>query len=235
MISEQQKSKGIHETYYSLTEAFLGKIQQNGVTLDPLDKNLGHLNLTNTLVDMVMAGSDTTGCALQWVFTYMVLYPEVQEKVQLDIEQGTDAYTDAVIHEIHRKSKVVASSVFHSAVEDIHYKDYFIPKGTYIIPLLGNVMNNPDDFPDPEKFDPERYLSIQEGVQKFTPHPKVIPFSIGKRRCIGEAIGRVALKKYITEVLKHFTVATDDIIKDVAKPGYIKGPQHFNIIFKPRF
>ena len=203
--------------------------------LNPLNGNLGNLNIMNTLLDMVMAGSDTTGCALQWAFTYMVLYPEIQRKVQLDIENGTDAYIDAVIHEIHRKSKVVACSVFHAAVEDIHYKGYVIPKGTYIIPLLGNVMSNPQDFPNPEKFDPERYLSYQNGQLKFTPHPKVIPFSLGKRRCLGEAIARSAMKKYLIEVLTHFDLTTNDIINDQPKPGYIKGPKHYNIIFTPRF
>ena len=73
--------------------------------LKPLKGQLGQLNIMNTLVDLVMAGSDTTGCALQWAFTYMILNPEIQRKVQLDIEHGTDAYIDAVIHEIHRKSK----------------------------------------------------------------------------------------------------------------------------------
>ena len=227
--------KGIHDQYHSFTEALLAKMTDPKEELKPLKGQLGHLNIMNTLVDLVMAGSDTTGCALQWAFTYMILNPEIQRKVQLDIEHGTDAYTDAVIHEIHRKSKVVASSVFHAATEDIYYKEYVIPKGSYIIPLLGNVMNNPADFPNPEKFDPERYLSYQDGQLKFTPHPKVIPFSLGKRRCLGEAIGRVAMKTYLTEVLKHFDLTTNDLIDDEAKPGYIRGPKHYNIIFKARF
>ena len=78
-LSDLQKSNGVHETYHSLTEAFLGKLRNTGSKIDPLDDQLGFLNLANTLLDLVMAGSDTTGCALQWAFTYMVLHPEVQK------------------------------------------------------------------------------------------------------------------------------------------------------------
>ena len=96
-------------------------------------------------------------------------------------------------------------------------------------------MSNPKDFPDPDKFNPERYLSSKNnGKLEFTPHPKVIPFGIGKRRCIGEPIAKVALKHYVKEVVKHFKVESNDVVEDMAKPGYVRGPKHFEIIFCPR-
>ncbi len=53
---------------------------------------------------------------------------------------------------------------------------------------LGAVMTDPDNFPDPLRFDPERYLS--EGGRKFSPHPKMITFGLGRRRCLGETLAR---------------------------------------------
>ena len=92
-------------------------------------------------------------------------------------------------------------------------------------------MSNSKDFPDPDKFDPERFLSYKK---EFTPHPKVIPFGIGKRRCIGEPIAKVALKHYVKEIVKRFQVESNDVVEDMAKPGYVRGPKHFEIIFCPR-
>ena len=228
-----RKSDGIQASYQSLNEALQFTIERNDI--GPLSGEIGERNLWNVLLDLILAGSDTSGSALQWCFTYMILYPEVQGKILEDIKTGTDAYIDAFIHEVHRKAKVVAPSVFHFALEDISFKEYFIPKGTTIIPLLGGMMSNPKDFPDPDKFNPERYLSSSEnGKLEFKPHPKVIPFGIGKRRCIGEPIAKVALKQCVKEVVKHFKLESKDLVEDEAKPGYVRGPKHFKIIFNPR-
>ena len=232
-IIQDVKANGIQASYQSLNEALQFTMEQN--ESGPLSNGeIGQRNLWNIMLDLILAGSDATGSALQWCFTYMVLHPDTQEKILQDIESGTDAYTDAFIHEVHRKAKVVAPSVFHSALEDISYKEYFIPKGTIVIAFLGGIMSNPNDFPDPEKFDPDRYLSYEDGKLKFTPHPKVIPFGIGKRRCIGEPIAKIALKQYVREVVKHFKLETHDVVEDAAKPGYVRGPKHFEIMFNPR-
>ena len=228
-----RKSDGIQASYQSLNEAL--QFTMEGNDNGALGGEIGERNLWNVLLDLILAGSDTSGSALQWCFTYMILYPEAQGKILEDIKTGTDAYIDAFIHEVHRKAKVVAPSVFHFALEDISFKEYFIPKGTTIIPLLGGMMSNPKDFPDPDKFNPERYLSSSEnGKLEFKPHPKVIPFGIGKRRCIGEPIAKVALKQCVKEVVKHFKLESKDLVEDEAKPGYVRGPKHFKIIFNPR-
>ena len=228
-----RKSDGIQASYQSLNEAL--QFTMEGNDNGPLSGEIGERNLWNVLLDLILAGSDTSGSALQWCFTYMILYPEAQGKILEDIKTGTDAYIDAFIHEVHRKAKVVALSVFHFALADISYKEYFIPKGTTIIPLLGGMMSNPKDFPDPDKLNPERYLSSSEnGKLEFKPHPKVIPFGIGKRRCIGEPIAKVALKQCVKEVVKHFKLESKDLVEDEAKPGYVRGPKHFKIIFNPR-
>ena len=127
-VINDRKSDGIQASYQSLNEALQFTMERNDH--GPLSGEIGERNLWNILLDLILAGSDTTGSALQWCFTYMVLYPETQGKILEDIENGTDAYIDAFIHEVHRKAKVVAPSVFHLALEDISYKEYFIPKGT---------------------------------------------------------------------------------------------------------
>ena len=69
------------------------------------------------------------------------------------------------------------TGVPHSPVEDTEFRGYFIPKDAVIIPNLHAVLHNPEVFPDPETFKPERFLN-SDG--KFVKHEHVAQFSIGK-------------------------------------------------------
>ena len=64
----------------TLTEAFLYKIQQTSDPNDPFYADIGELNLINILVDMFMAGSDTTSVTLDWAMLFMIQNPDVQTK-----------------------------------------------------------------------------------------------------------------------------------------------------------
>ena len=77
-------------------------------------------------------------------------------------------------------------------------------------------MNDPETFPEPSKFDPERFLTSDENGLKFTPHPSVIPFGLGKRRCMGEGLARMELFKFLTGIVSRFEIKRtgDELIKE---------------------
>ena len=78
---------------------------------------------------------------------------------------------------------------------------YKIPPDAVIIPLIGDIMHDSKYFENPYKFDPNRYLSklnASNNSVKFTPNPRVVPFGIGKRKCLGEVIARTSLYKFFT-------------------------------------
>merc|ERR1719273_2045561 len=101
-------------------------------------------------------------------------------------EKNKIPYTEAVIHEIQRKANILPLSVFHSTKGIVDVGKYTLPHETVIIPFLGDIMNDPEHFPEPSKFKPERYLVAENGSSnvKFQAHPRVIPFSVGKRQCL---------------------------------------------------
>ena len=152
----------------TLTEALLYKIQETSDPNDPFFGNRGELNLMNILLDMFVAGSDTTGVTLDWSMLFMIQNPDIQTKVREELEQNFGnkkatfhehhkiPYTEAVIHEIQRKANILPLSVFHGTKTDLDIGKYSLPPGTVLIPFIGDVMNDPKHFPDPSKFLPER-------------------------------------------------------------------------------
>ena len=130
--------------------------------------------LRNTILDMFIAGSDTITTTLNWAMLYMILYPDIQKKVREELnanigsrntkmsDRNQTPYTEAVLHEIHRKGSIAATSIFHNSTQLLSAGDYQICKDTLIIPMLRKIMHDPEYFHEPDRFDPERYLSIQD-------------------------------------------------------------------------
>ena len=182
---------------------------------------------------------------------HMILNQDIQRNVRKELnenigkqrkakmsERNSTPYTEAVIHEIQRKGNILPFAVFHCTTQNksIEVGEYKIPPKTVLIPLIGQIMHNPKEFPNPTKFDPNRYLSNDEsGKFIFKPHPHVIPFGIGKRRCLGEVMARMSLYKFFTALVQKYEIISgqDEPIVDKAKPGFTKPPLNYYAIFKP--
>ena len=152
----------------TFTEALLHKIQKTSDVNNPFYANTGEQNLMNTLFDLFLAGSDTTATTLDWAILFMIQNPEVQIKVQQELnqtfgskkarfnEKHNTPYTEAVIHEIQRRGNILPLSVFHSSKSTVCIGNHFVPQDTIIIPFIGDIMHDPEHFPEPFKFKPER-------------------------------------------------------------------------------
>ncbi len=144
-------------------------------------------------------------------------------------------YTEAVIHEVHRCANIGPLGVTHCAVADSYLGGkYFTPKDTNVILNSGHVMEDPEEFPDPHTFDPSRLLT-REG--KFEPHPMVIPFGVGKRRCLGETLARTSLYLFITGLLSYFTLTKEneaDHLTTAPMVGAVRTPHPYKMRFIPR-
>ncbi len=183
--------------------------------------DVGKRNMLNVMYDLLFAGSDTTSTALTWAFLFMLKHPGCQKKVQeeLDLACGktrtpqwadrvNTPYTEATIHEIQRLSNIAFLAVPHSAIRDTTLGGYNIPARTRILLSLGHPMHDPSVFPSPRQFNPERHLERDEktGQVKFVPNPYVIPFGVGKRRCLGRTLARMELYLFFTGILHQFDI-----------------------------
>ncbi len=171
-------------------------------------------NLTSIITEFFIAGVDTISTTLAWGMLYMILNPDIQKNVQEELDRVTGGdrlptmddrqltpYTEAVIHECQRMANVTPIA-FHDSSDSggsLEAGKYHIPSHTRIVCNLGAILTDPKHFPNPEKFDPTRYIN-QHG--QFQQHPQVIPFGIGKRRCIGKLkIHLVFCRQHIPNIL----------------------------------
>ncbi|NXJ13791.1 CP2K6 protein, partial [Odontophorus gujanensis] len=174
-------------------------------------------NLMAVVRNLFAAGMDTTTTTLLWGLLFMMKHPEIQKKVQEEIDQviGLNPprtehrtkmpYTDAVIHEIQRFANILPLNLPHETTMDVTIKGYFIPKGTYVIPLLNSVLQDKTQWEKPGFFHPEHFLN-SEG--KFVKRDAFMPFSAGTRICAGETLAKMELFLFFTSLLQRFTFQT---------------------------
>ena len=235
------------ENPLTFIEAMLHKIQTTNDIKNPLHGKTGELNLLNVLIDFFFAGSDTTSNTLNWAMLFMITHPDVQSKVRKELltKVGTNRvkmsdreltpYTEAVIHEIQRKGNIAPLSVFHFTRSSITITGNLnIPCNTSIIPMIGEIMHDPEHFPNPMDFNPERYLiTMDDGTLKFTPHPRVVPFGLGKRRCLGENLARMTLYKFFTAIIQKYQIVSgqDEPLSETPNGGFVQAPLPYKLKF----
>ncbi|XP_068089312.1 cytochrome P450 2B4-like [Hyperolius riggenbachi] len=206
---KQKKDVDVNDVR-NLTDAYLVKQQEKSSS----SKHFHNDNLAVLMADLFVGGIETTSTTLRWALMLMVKYPEIQKKVQQEIESviGTAQpqtehrkqmpYTDAVIHEIHRVSDILPHGVPREASKDVPFRGYVIPKGTIILPVLYSVLTDKAYFEKPHEFYPEHFLDAKGNFKK---NEAFIPFLIGKRSCVGEALVQIEMFLFFTSLLQNFT------------------------------
>ncbi|KAI5617281.1 cytochrome P450, family 2, subfamily X, polypeptide 9 [Silurus asotus] len=190
------------------------------------------------ILNLHAAGTDTTSNTLLTTFLYLMVYPDIQEKCQQEIDdvlQGKAQvsfedrhnmpYTQAVIHESQRIANTVPLSVFHCTTRDTELMGYNIPKGTIIIPNLSSVLSEEGQWKFPNEFNPSNFLNEQGQFEK----PEAfMPFSAGPRMCLGEGLARMELFLILVTLLRRFQFIWPE---DAGEPDFTPV---FGITLSPR-
>ncbi|XP_056091563.1 cytochrome P450 2K1-like [Rhinichthys klamathensis goyatoka] len=174
-------------------------------------------NLLLTVGNLFAAGTDTTGTTLRWGLMLMAKYPHIQDRVHEEIDRVIGGcqpvvenrkklpYTDAVIHETQRLANIVPMNLPHKTSSDVHFNGYFIKKGTTVVPLLTSVLKDPSEWEKPKSFYPEHFLD-EKG--QFVKRDAFMPFSAGRRACLGESLARMELFLFFTSLLQSYSFTT---------------------------
>lgn len=161
------------------------------------------------------ASAATTSDFLTWFFLIMIVHPEIQQKVRKEIDEVIGSarpslthrdsmpFTEAVVQEVHRFSSSLPSGLPHAVAEDVWLEGYFLPKGTQVVLYASEVHMNPEYFPEPGAFIPERHID-ENG--KFFRDERVMSFGLGKRSCPGEPIANMEIFLYVTCFMQQFEV-----------------------------
>jgi cytochrome P450 len=136
--------------------------------------------IRDEIMTLFMAGHETTANALTWALYLLAGHPQVDQRLAADARQGDSAYTMRVVKEVLRLYPP-AWIIGRETLRDVSLVDgTFIRAGTtvFLAPLM--LHRRRDHFPDPDRFDPDRWLDAEP--PPFT----YVPFGGGARRCIGE-------------------------------------------------
>uniref|UniRef100_A0A8C3R0A3 Cytochrome P450 2W1 n=2 Tax=Sylvioidea TaxID=2116661 RepID=A0A8C3R0A3_9PASS len=197
-------------------------------------------NLMASILDLVMAGTETIATTLQWSILLMMKYPEIQKKVQEEIGRTVKAgswatyedrknmpYTNAVLHEVQRFITLLPHVPRCTAV-DTHFRGYFLPKGIIVIPSLTSVLLDKTQWETPHQFNPNHFLDAEGN---FVKKGAFLPFSTGRRNCIGESLAKMELFVFFVGLLQTFTfrpqpgVSESDLDLTVPQTTFTLRPQ----------
>ncbi|XP_068936571.1 25-hydroxyvitamin D-1 alpha hydroxylase, mitochondrial [Petaurus breviceps papuanus] len=202
-------------------EAAMGKPKNASVSGPHLthflfQKELPYASILGNIAELLLAGVDTVSNTLSWALYELAHHPEVQTALHAEIisamAPGSSTHPPAttlarlpllraVVKEVLRLYPVVPGN---SRVpdKDIHVGGYIFPKNTLVTLCHYATSRDPDQFPEPNAFHPERWLGGQPA-----PHPFAsLPFGFGKRSCIGKRLAELELNLALAQILIHFEV-----------------------------
>ncbi|XP_044151805.1 cytochrome P450 2C29-like isoform X1 [Bufo gargarizans] len=200
------------ESQRDYMDHYLMKIKEVEHEMDP---DFCDTSLLAIVTGLLAAGTDTMTSTLKFSLVLMAHYPEIQAKVQQEIDELTKSlrppeitdkphlpYTNAVIHEIQRVLDLTPTALHHATNEDVKFRGYTIPKGTTVIPFLTSVLMDPSQWETPEEFNPGHFLT-EDG--EFRTRAAFLVFSAGKRVCLGEHLARMEVFTLFSTLLQKFT------------------------------
>ncbi|KAH9887973.1 cytochrome P450 [Cubamyces lactineus] len=174
-------------------DAKLAMLSRLSDSLDGKDAEMITTLTKNVTATTFLAGTDTTIGTLLGFFCAMLLHPEVQKRAQeeLDVVIGPDRlpqftdraslpYVNAIVKEALRWHNITSFGVPHSCTAEDEYRGWRIPKGATIMVNVWGILHNPEQYPNPEAFDPGRFLKdgrSYEGVLD----PMTVMFGFGRR------------------------------------------------------
>nr|XP_023486802.1 cytochrome P450 2D14 isoform X1 [Equus caballus] len=244
LLAEHRMTRDPTQPPRDLTDAFQDEVEK--AKGNP-ESSFNDDNLRLVVADLFSAGMVTTSTTLAWALLLMILHPDVQRRVQQEIdevigqtrrpEMGDQArmpFTMAVVHEVQRFGDIIPLGVAHMTSRDFEVQGFLIPKGTTLITNLSSVLKDETVWKKPFRFHPEHFLDAQG---RFVKQEAFMPFSAGRRSCLGEPLARMELFLFFTCLLQRFSLsvpAGQPRPSDHGVFGFLVTPSPYQLCAEPR-
>ena len=190
-------------------------------------------DILSTVLDLMLAGIDTTAFSAGFIVYYLARNPDKQDKLRQEIRKFLPSLSDPITPDIISKMPFMRACVREgmrltplsvgigrvTTAEETIIRNYSIPKGTMVITHNQVASRLPQNFDRPDDFIPERWLfdrkndgkmmSTEEtkGVKVKKPHPFVsLPFGFGPRSCPGRRLSDMNTYVLLIQLLRNFHV-----------------------------
>ncbi|CAD5228716.1 unnamed protein product [Bursaphelenchus okinawaensis] len=199
------------------------RLEEQGVT----DHYYTVQQLRNACFDLWVAGQESTSATVPWLVAFLVMNPDVQQKLQdeLDMVIASDRmittsdraclpYTNAVIMEAQRCGNVIAQNILHATSNEVNVEGYNLPKQTVTVPQISVIMQDPIAFPEPKKFNPDRFIDENGHLRSIK---EFLPFSIGRRVCYGEGMAMMEIFNFTANLFNRYKMSVGEKLPSMKK------------------
>ncbi|NXG59668.1 CP1B1 protein, partial [Hemiprocne comata] len=184
-----------------VSDAMIATVEYSNTSTE----GLGPEDVEGAMTDIFGAGQDTTSTALSWVLLLLLKHPQLQQDLQAELDRVVGRsrlptaddrphlpLLEAFIYETLRYSSFVPITIPHATTDDVELEGFHIPKGTVVFINQWSVNHDSTKWPDPQRFDPTRFLDKQQRLDRDRADSVMI-FSAGQRRCIGDQLAKLQL------------------------------------------
>lgn len=161
-------------------------------------------DIGDELLTLLAAGHETTASTMAWVFERVTRHPDVLAALVEEADAGGNELRQAVILETQRVGNVIDFAARHVYSPSYQLGEWSIPRGYQIMTCISQAHKNPEMFPDPDRFDPQRFIGSKPAGFAW------IPYGGGTRRCVGAAFANMEMDVVLRTVLREFTFEPTD-------------------------
>ena len=160
-------------------------------------------DLRDELMTLLVAGHETTASQLAWAFERLAQAPHAVAELTSELDAGTDdTYVTATIREVLRSRPVLPNVQPRLVSEPIEVGGWEYPVGACLVPNGYLIHHDPEIYPDPYSFRPERFVDQEPGTYSW------IPFGGGRRRCLGAGFAQLEMKAVLSHAFRGDRIAS---------------------------
>ncbi|HJQ00019.1 MAG TPA: cytochrome P450 [Jatrophihabitans sp.] len=190
------------------------RLSSNGEGADGGADGLTDAELRDNLITLLLAGHETTATALAWTFHELARDRDQLLAAQRAADADDHDYLEAVVKESLRLHPIIYE-VARRVTEPVEVGGYLVPAGATVMPVVGLVHADGRHHPEPDRFDPGRFVGGQPPANSW------IPFGGGARRCLGAAFSLLESTIVLKQVLTRFDLTADRPLPERPKPRNI--------------